>query len=83
MIHDRRAKITATLEPASFDPQTIRRLFEAGVDVFRLKFSHGGHSHEEMVDQENGIGAPGDTVIIVGIPFSQAGSTNIPRIVTL
>jgi pyruvate kinase len=44
MIRDRRAKITATLGPASSDPQTIRRLFEAGVDVFRLNFSHGGHA---------------------------------------
>jgi pyruvate kinase len=38
---DRQAKIVATLGPASSDPQMIRRLFEAGVDVFRLNFSHG------------------------------------------
>jgi pyruvate kinase len=37
----RRAKIVATLGPASSDADTIRRLFEAGVDVFRLNFSHG------------------------------------------
>ena len=39
----RSAKIVATLGPASSDPATIRRLFEAGVDVFRLNFSHGTH----------------------------------------
>ncbi|MEX3929324.1 pyruvate kinase [Paraburkholderia sp. BR10936] len=43
MKRDRNAKIIATLGPASSDPTTIRRLFETGVDVFRLNFSHGTH----------------------------------------
>ncbi|MBM3482250.1 MAG: pyruvate kinase [Alphaproteobacteria bacterium] len=43
MIRNRRAKIVATLGPASSDPAMIRALFEAGVDVFRLNFSHGNH----------------------------------------
>lgn len=37
----RNAKIVATLGPASSDPATVRELFVAGVDVFRLNFSHG------------------------------------------
>lgn len=37
----RSAKIVATLGPSSSTPQRIRDLFEAGVDVFRLNFSHG------------------------------------------
>lgn len=41
MKRDRRAKIVATLGPASSDADTIKRLFQAGVDVFRLNFSHG------------------------------------------
>ncbi len=39
----RRAKIIATLGPASRDPETIADLHEAGADVFRLNFSHGTH----------------------------------------
>lgn len=38
---NRRAKIVATLGPASSDRDTISQLFHAGVDVFRLNFSHG------------------------------------------
>ncbi|HQN52688.1 MAG TPA: pyruvate kinase, partial [Phenylobacterium sp.] len=41
MRRNRRAKIVATLGPSSSDRDTIRQLFHAGVDVFRLNFSHG------------------------------------------
>ncbi|MGA2188799.1 MAG: pyruvate kinase [Steroidobacteraceae bacterium] len=37
----RNAKIVATLGPASSAPDMVHRLFLAGVDVFRLNFSHG------------------------------------------
>ncbi|MGH7031729.1 MAG: pyruvate kinase [Stellaceae bacterium] len=39
----RSAKIVATLGPSSSSPERIRVLFDAGVDVFRLNFSHGTH----------------------------------------
>jgi pyruvate kinase len=42
MIHrTRRAKIVATLGPASSTLEVIRQLFLSGVDVFRMNFSHG------------------------------------------
>ena len=41
MRRTRNAKIVATLGPASTDPAVVRALFLAGVDVFRLNFSHG------------------------------------------
>ena len=37
-------KIVATLGPASTEPATIAALIDAGVDVFRLNFSHGDHA---------------------------------------
>ncbi len=44
MRRQRFAKIIATLGPATSDAEAIRALFMAGVDVFRLNFSHGSHS---------------------------------------
>ncbi len=43
----RKVKIVATLGPASSDYQTIRALFEAGADVFRLNMSHGTHAEQK------------------------------------
>lgn len=43
MRRQRKAKIVATLGPASSDIAVIRQLFDAGADVFRLNFSHGTH----------------------------------------
>lgn len=37
----RRTKIIATLGPATHDPDVLVQLFEAGVDLLRLNFSHG------------------------------------------
>ena len=43
MIRARRARIVATLGPASRAPEQVLELACAGVDVFRLNFSHGVH----------------------------------------
>jgi pyruvate kinase len=46
----RRTRIVATLGPASESPEMLRRLIEAGVDVFRLNFSHGSQDeHGERI----------------------------------
>jgi pyruvate kinase len=44
MFRRRRAKIVATLGPATATEEGIARLAEAGADVFRLNFSHGSHA---------------------------------------
>ena len=43
----RSTKIVATLGPSSSDPETLERLFLAGVDVVRLNFSHGTAADHE------------------------------------
>ncbi len=43
MIRNRRTRIVATLGPASRGPEMVAALAQAGVDVFRLNFSHGTH----------------------------------------
>ncbi|HEX2559840.1 pyruvate kinase [Phenylobacterium sp.] len=43
MIRARRARIVATLGPASRDPAKVVQLARAGADVFRVNFSHGTH----------------------------------------
>ncbi len=45
----RRTKIIATLGPATDDADILAKLFEAGVDVVRINFSHG--SREDHVRQ--------------------------------
>jgi pyruvate kinase len=43
MTMTRRAKIVCTLGPAVNNPERIRGLVDAGMDVARLNFSHGSH----------------------------------------
>ncbi len=63
MRRQRSAKIVATLGPASSTKAQIRALFDAGVDVFRLNFSHGTHADHDARFQairqvEKDIGRP-------------------------
>src|SRR6185437_642578 len=52
----RRAKIVATLGPASSDATMIGRLFEAGADVFRINMSHTSHDRmRELVATIRGV----------------------------
>ena len=48
----RRAKIVATLGPASNTETVIREMIHAGVDVFRLNFSHSTHDRKIAVMQK-------------------------------
>ncbi|HVZ91520.1 MAG TPA: pyruvate kinase [Rhizomicrobium sp.] len=57
----RKTKILATLGPSSSDPERIRKLFEAGADVFRINMSHTSHTalatlrgHVRALEEEMG-----------------------------
>lgn len=45
----RRTKIVATVGPASRAPSMLEKLVQAGVNVFRLNFSHGTHEEHFAV----------------------------------
>ena len=46
----RKAKIVATIGPASQNEETLERLIHAGMNVARLNFSHGTHEqHAERI----------------------------------
>jgi len=50
-IQKRRAKIVATIGPASASPDKINALIKAGMNVARLNFSHGTYeAHGEVIE---------------------------------
>ena len=49
IVNHQNTKIVATLGPASSSPEMLLKLVEAGVDVFRLNFSHGSHEQHKLV----------------------------------
>ena len=63
MRRNRNVKILATLGPASSTPEQIKRLYEAGADVFRINMSHGSHDdaaarHAAVRQVEAEVGRP-------------------------
>jgi pyruvate kinase len=63
MRRQRHAKIVATVGPASSSPDRLSELFLAGVDTFRLNFSHGTHEdhaavHAAIRALERDVGRP-------------------------
>ena len=46
LLRENTVKIVATLGPASSSKQMLQNLISAGVDVFRLNFSHGSHDEK-------------------------------------
>ncbi len=44
-----RTKIVATIGPATATPRKLRQLLDAGVDLFRINFSHGTHDTHRAV----------------------------------
>ena len=75
MIRARRARIVATLGPASREVAQIRALAEAGADVFRVNFSHGGHKdHARTIANVRAVEA------LVGRPLAVLADLQGPKL---
>jgi pyruvate kinase len=75
----RRIKILATLGPVSSDSAMIRKLFEAGADVFRINMSHTSHdTMRELVktirNVESSYGRPIGILVDLQGPKLRVGS---------
>ena len=42
-------KVISTIGPASDSKEVLKKLIDAGVDIFRLNFSHGSHDEKEAL----------------------------------
>jgi pyruvate kinase len=75
MFRSRRARIVATLGPASRDPAIVRKLALAGADVFRVNFSHGSHE-----DHAATIAAVRAAEAAIGRPLAVLADLQGPKI---
>ena len=86
MHRSRKAKIVATLGPASTDAATIESLYRAGADVFRLNFSHGSHDdHKARLDKlralEQMLGRPVGVLLDLQGPKLRIGTFGEGKVV--
>lgn len=72
---NRQTKIVATLGPASSTKAMIRALFDAGVDMFRLNFSHGKHD-----DHRARLAMIREVEAEVGRPIAVLGDLQGPKL---
>lgn len=70
-----RTKIVCTIGPASASVEVLRRLINAGADVFRLNFSHGTHD-----DHLAAIRTIRELARELGRPFGILGDLSGPKI---
>lgn len=65
-LNRKHTKVVATIGPASRDPETLRAMIRAGMNVARINFSHGDHkAHGETIDRVRKIAAEEDAVIAI------------------
>lgn len=74
-LRNRQGKIVATLGPGSRSPGTVEALAEAGVDVFRLNFSHGDHE-----DHRTAFEAVRAAEARLNIPFAVLADLQGPKV---
>jgi pyruvate kinase len=73
----RHCKIVATVGPASSSPSMLRLLQQAGVDIFRLNFSHGEHDKTARIME-----AIRETERETGVPITVFADLQGPKIRT-
>ncbi|MCA9913664.1 MAG: pyruvate kinase, partial [Anaerolineae bacterium] len=65
-LHTKHTKIVATIGPASNNPDTIRALIRAGMNVARINFSHGDQEgHGEVIDMVRRIAEEENAVVAI------------------
>lgn len=65
-LNNKQTKIVATIGPASRDPETLRQMIQAGMNVARINFSHGDHkTHGETIDTVRRIADEENAVIAI------------------
>jgi pyruvate kinase len=75
VIRARRARIVATLGPASRAPEKVLTLAHAGADVFRVNFSHGGQP-----DHARAIAAVREAEAALGRPLAVLADLQGPKL---
>ncbi len=75
MIRARRARIVATLGPASRGLEKVRELALAGADVFRVNFSHGAYA-----DHARTIQSVREAEAVVGRPLAVLADLQGPKL---
>lgn len=61
-----RTKIICTIGPASRDPETLRKLMAAGMNVCRLNFSHGTQEeHARLIADIRRVSAEEDRQVAI------------------
>jgi pyruvate kinase len=75
MIRARRARIIATLGPASRGLEKVRELAMAGADVFRVNFSHGAYA-----DHAGAIRSVREAEAVVGRPLAVLADLQGPKL---
>lgn len=69
--HDRRAKIVATIGPASSSREVLRALIESGLNVARLNMSHGSYErHAEAIANIRSLSAELDRPVAILLDLS-------------
>ncbi len=63
---DKHTKIVATIGPASREPETLREMIRAGMNVARINFSHGDHqTHGQVIENIRRVSAEEDSVVAI------------------